>query len=281
MNYCTHKHIARARMVFITIALLSAMLTLSTSDIYADQGDELPANRFTTEEQRLIDAGFPDVKTYWNREDFNAARDAILAASEKDPLTLPRLTDSPDGLFSRLVIELDSMTAAIAEGRDEPEMTEDIQKYIGVLEISTNEITLPIFGAYSHLQDGTVIVYEREMLSLLPFIVRQMGLMAHVMQEIVASGVELPDEAKSSFSSYRKLSGDVTNAAIGLIVYPGLKHDDLRSKLIIDCEDALKEMLLVLAADRREEAVAKLNLLRTSDLTQEEHASIKAIIGEE
>jgi len=97
----------------------------------------------------------------------------------------------------------------------------------------------------------------------------------------MASEIELPDEAKGKISSYRKLSGNVTNAAIGLIVYPGLNHDDLRAKLIIDCEGALKELLLVLPAERREEAVTKLDMLRTFAITQDEHAAIKAIIGEE
>lgn len=265
--------------------LLSVMLMLFATITYADQGEELPAIRFTPEEQRLVDAGFPNTKEYWLSKDFYKARDAILAVSSNDPLGLPRLTDGDGGLFSRMLVELDNATSALEEWHDDSETTEEFSDALDSIGDVINNIVLPIFGAYAFAKNETAIVYEREILSLLPFVVRQMGLMAQIMiqirQELTAAGVEPPIEYHEKYQRYQALSGRVTNAMINVTINPGYKHTDLRANLFIDCEAAWISLMQVLSEKDREDATFGLDWLNRFIKNQEEREAITAIIGKE
>ncbi len=268
----------------LTIWLLTALL-LSVTPAHAEQDIDPASTQYTSAEQRLLDAGFPSIDGHWVTKEFNAAQEAILSVSQDDPAGLPRLTKDRKGLFSRMLVEFDNFTYAMEEFYGQSETTEEYLKALQAVGQYTNEITLPIWQAFCYPPDGANMMYEREMLSVLPFLVRQTGLTAQIMsqmrQELVAAGIELTDEYKEHFQRYQAAQGGATNAMINVTINPGYRHTDLRAKLFIDCQEAWINLMQVLPQKDREDAIFKLVLLNKFNKNQEERDAINAIIGQE
>ncbi len=278
LHYCKTNNIVNRTVAFFLWLCVAMALTISSA--HAEQNEVLTDIEYTHAEQRLLDAGFPLIDEYWAVKEFKAAQEAILAISTDDPAGLPRLTNNKTGLVSRLLLELDNLSSAMEEYYGESETPEEYKQALELVGKYTNEITLPIWHAFSHMPDGANIMYEREMLSVLQFLVRQMGLMAQIMthfnDEMINSGVELTEKFYGSFHSYQAVQGRVTNAMINVTMNPGYKHPDLRATLFSDCKEAFIHLLEVMPEKDREEAVFKLDTLMkfTQNLDERE------VIGE-
>lgn len=249
----------------------------------AEQSNETATVQYTLAEQRLIDAGFPTTEDPWITKDFKAATDAIVSVAQNDPAGLARWNEDGTGLISRLLVEFKHVTDSFEEVLSESERAEyylKAQEYIGPF---ATDITLQIWQAYSYLPDGSGMLYEREMLAMLEYVVRDFGFSALIMDELKQAigkeDLQKIEEFNEKYKKYQVVSSRVTNAMINVIMNPGYKHPDLRATLFVDCKEAFTHLMEVMPKKDRDEAVFKLDTIMKFTQNIEEREAIGVILG--
>lgn len=252
---------------FLT-ALLVTLLFIPTPCLCAEESDTVPAV-FPTAEK-------------WTGKDYRQAVAYLTRQSEIDPMNLPRAGDE-DERFETLIGKLKLISDTMdTTGEDNWKDTYDEDSKFNA--IFGNGVLIPIFKAYSVPVNRFNVVYEREILALLPLVIKSMGSNIKSLRLFVGDRMNdapdtWPDGFQNSLTRLTKANGPVTNAVIRVLIHPGQLHPEMRSSTLKDCQEPLSNMLWAMNKADREMANDTLELLKMTIEDPADKIIIDALIN--
>ena len=240
----------------------------------------ITANCAFAEVPNSAPASFPTADK-WTGNDFREAVQFITQTATDHPEKLPRANED-DGRFNILIANLNDFIGIldIADREDWKEVYEEESR---VHLYFTSEILMPLFSSYGVSIDEFNIIYEREILILLPLVIETMGLTIKKLRFICEDSIDndpatWPEGFQEKITELTRVSGTTTNALIRVIIRPGDRHPDLRSKIIADCQESMQHLLWAMNEADRNMANMTLEILKETLEEPPEHIAIDKLI---
>ncbi len=240
----------------------------------------LPCTSVLAEETQTEPPMFPTAEQ-WAAKDYKAAALYLTYLSKTDRDNLPKIDDE-DGRFKSVVKNL----KRIADNADITDQPDWQQTYIEDAEgrvAFNNEVLMPIFGAYGVANNRFNIIYEREVLTLLPLVINNQGMQIKAIRLLTGDIIKKDpstwtDEQLTNYVKLLTVSGPTTNAMILVTINPGWRFQDLRSKILRDCQEPLTHLLWAMKEDDRETANNALDMLKSILLDPDEQAIVDKLM---
>jgi hypothetical protein len=250
-----------------TISLLVWMIVFTSVSAFAEESNSVPVSFPTTDK--------------WMAKDYQEAVLFITQTAKIHPENLPR-ADGEDGRFDTLIKNLNGVIE-IMDITDREDWKELYKEESQAYQYFTNKILMPIFAAYGVPKDMFNLVYEREILIMLPLVIESIGSSIKSLRLVSEDWIDDnpatgPEGFQEKFTEFTRLSGTVTNAIISVIVRPGDRHPDLRSKIIADCQESMQHLLWAMNEADRNRANMTLEILKETLEEPSEYIAIDKLI---